>query len=146
MKFSFEEPHLWKQHALSLLAIGRYNQALLILKEVIRLEPHSTIDCLLAAKLCYEHLNMYAEGTAFSEEALKREKLISPSILGRCHLYIGIGYHLQANCSMVKQEKTEFVAQALEHFQAYVFFYLNFFNTNTKIVWIRKLFSFIERL
>lgn len=62
MKFSSEEPHLWKQHALSLLAINSYNHALSVLKEVIRLEPNNPSNCLLAAKLCYEHLNLAIEG------------------------------------------------------------------------------------
>lgn len=65
MKFSFEEPHLWKQHALSLLAINSYNHALSVLKEVIRLEPNDPSNCLLAAKLCYEHLNLAVEGKSF---------------------------------------------------------------------------------
>lgn len=62
MKFSFEDPHLWKQHALALLSIGNYQHSLAVLREVIRMEPTNSSNCLLAAKLCYEHLNQPDEG------------------------------------------------------------------------------------
>ncbi|KAJ8973295.1 hypothetical protein NQ317_008171 [Molorchus minor] len=119
MKFSFEEPHLWKQHALSLISINRYDHALSILKEVIRLEPNNPSNCLLAAKLCYEHLNLAVEGTNFSISA--REKALSSSaLLGRCHLYIGIGYHLQAETCYLKKEKEDFRCRALDNFRTAV--------------------------
>jgi hypothetical protein len=57
MKFSFEEPHIWMQHALCLITMGQYAHALLVLKEVTRLLPTKVIPCLLAARICYEHLN-----------------------------------------------------------------------------------------
>jgi hypothetical protein len=57
MKFSFEEPHIWMQHALCLVTIGQYARALSVLKEVTRLLPTKVIPCLLAARICYEHLN-----------------------------------------------------------------------------------------
>lgn len=62
MKFSFEDPHLWKQHALALLSIGNYQHSLAVLREVIRMESTNSSNCLLAAKLCYEHLNQPDEG------------------------------------------------------------------------------------
>jgi hypothetical protein len=57
MKFSFEEPHVWMQHALCLVTMGQYPHALTVLKEVSRLLPTRVIPCLLAARICYEHLN-----------------------------------------------------------------------------------------
>jgi len=57
MKFSFEEPHVWMQHALCLVAMGQYARALSVLKEASRLLPSKVIPCLLAARICYEHLN-----------------------------------------------------------------------------------------
>ncbi|KAJ8952634.1 hypothetical protein NQ318_020949 [Aromia moschata] len=177
MKFSFEEPHLWKQHALSLISINKYDHALSVLKEVIRLEPDNPSNCLLAAKLCYEHLNLAKEEThpdlpplnqgtirkieaqyremghvrkvpskrqavvdddtklnlllaleenpitpartKFSMEA--REKaLTSSALLGRSHLYIGIGYHLQAEACQLKKEKEELRCRALDNFRSAV--------------------------
>ncbi|PSN31945.1 Tetratricopeptide repeat protein 7B [Blattella germanica] len=57
MKFSFEEPHVWMQHALCLVTMGQYAHALSVLKEVSRLLPTKVIPCLLAARICYEQLN-----------------------------------------------------------------------------------------
>lgn len=117
MKFSFEEPHLWKQHALSLISIGRYDQAIGVLKEVIRLEPSKSINCILAAKLCYEHINLPSEGIEFSKQALEIEMTNSSGLLGRCHLYIGIGYQILANSSLLKTDKQELSSKALENFK-----------------------------
>lgn len=117
MKFSFEEPHLWKQHALSLISIGRYEQALSVLKEVIRLEPNKAVNCLLAAKLSYEHLNLAVDGIKFSKDALEKEMANCSGLLGRCHLFIGIGYQLQANSLLLKRDKQEMNEKALENFK-----------------------------
>lgn len=121
MKFSFGEPHLWRQHALSLLSMGRYDHALAVLKEVIHLEPAKSINCLLAAKLCYEHLNMPSDGVEFSQEAKKRELQFPSGLLGKCHLYVGIGYYLQAQACLLKHEKCNFNTKALENFKRFAF-------------------------
>lgn len=118
MKFSFKEPHLWRQHALSLIAKGDHEHALAVLKEVIHLEPNSSVNCLLAARLCFEHLNMPLEGTRFAELALKRETIHSSGLLSRCHLYLGLGYQLQAQNLLAKSDKTGINTIALENFQA----------------------------
>nr|XP_022901602.1 tetratricopeptide repeat protein 7B isoform X1 [Onthophagus taurus]XP_022901603.1 tetratricopeptide repeat protein 7B isoform X2 [Onthophagus taurus] len=120
MKFSFDEPHLWKQHALSLISMGRNEHALSVLKEVIRLEPTKSINNLLAAKLCYEHLNDPVEGTKLSEAALEVERIHLSGLLGRCHLYIGIGYQLQAQINNIKKEKINLNSTALDNFQSAV--------------------------
>lgn len=117
MKFSFEEPHVWRQHALSLVSAGRFSDALGIFKEVIRLEPNEAINSLLAARLCYENLDYPTEGTNFSVEARNKALTHSSGILGRCHLYIGIGYQLQALSSLLKQDKASLNRHALENFQ-----------------------------
>ncbi|XP_060524165.1 tetratricopeptide repeat protein 7B [Cylas formicarius] len=115
MKFSFEEPHLWRQHALSLLSIGSYPQALAVLKEVIRLEPRNASNCLLAAKLCYEHLDLFREGVDFSLEARERELGTGSGLLGRCHLYAAIGYHLLAEASPLKKEQEVLRCKAIDN-------------------------------
>lgn len=56
MKFSFEEKHIWMQHALCLVTMGKYFHALAVLKEVKRLLPNETIPCLIAGRICYENL------------------------------------------------------------------------------------------
>lgn len=135
MKFSFEDPHLWKQHALSLLSIGHYQHSLAVLREVIRLEPNNSSNCLLAAKLCYEHINLaeegelnnttrctcifmidcWFEGIDFSVQARERELNNPSGLLGRCHLYAGIGYYLRAEASLLKKEQDYLRCKAIDN-------------------------------
>lgn len=58
MKFSHEEAHIWTQYALCLMSMERYKHAYRVLKVVARLSPQKVMSCLLAARLCYEQLNM----------------------------------------------------------------------------------------
>lgn len=58
MKFSHEEAHIWTQYALCLISMGRYMHAYRVLKVVARLSSQKVMPCLLAARLCYEQLNM----------------------------------------------------------------------------------------
>lgn len=120
MKFSFEEPHIWQQQALCLVTMGRYTHALEVLKEVHRLQPNATAPCLLAAKICYENMNLPDLGLKWSKRALKIEEnaTASPSLLiGRCHIYVGIGYQMKASNAQLKNEKNQFNEQAAHHFQ-----------------------------
>ena len=57
MKFSHGEVHVWTQYALCLISLGRYVHAYSVLQVVIKLAPQKVMPCLLAARLCYEHLN-----------------------------------------------------------------------------------------
>lgn len=57
MKFSHGEVHVWMQYALCLISLESYVHALGVLKMVIKLAPQKVMPCLLAARLCYEHLN-----------------------------------------------------------------------------------------
>lgn len=57
MKFSHEEVHVWTQYALCLINLGRYVHAYSVLEIVAKLSPQKVMPCLLAARLCYEHLN-----------------------------------------------------------------------------------------
>lgn len=102
-----------------MITTGNYNHAYLVLKEVIRLEPNSSIVCLTMAKLCYENLELPIEGTEFSKEGLQREQAYPSGILGRCYLYVGIGYMLQANVTLLKQNKQEFSQLAEENLRKY---------------------------
>jgi hypothetical protein len=46
------------QRALCLESMGHYVQALAVMKEVARMMPNKVMPCLLAARLCYQHLNL----------------------------------------------------------------------------------------
>lgn len=61
MKFSYEEAHIWLQQALCLETMGRHIHALAILGEVSRLLPTKVMPCLIAARICYQHLNLVTE-------------------------------------------------------------------------------------
>ncbi|XP_066248655.1 tetratricopeptide repeat protein 7B isoform X2 [Euwallacea similis] len=120
MKFSFEDPHLWKQQALALLSIGDYEHSLAVLREVIRLEPGNSNNCLLAAKLCYEHLNLPEDGVHFSLEAREKEMTNPSGLLGRCHLYTGIGYYLKSENSLLKKEQDSFRCKSIDNIRSAV--------------------------
>ncbi|XP_017880228.1 tetratricopeptide repeat protein 7B isoform X2 [Ceratina calcarata] len=117
MKFSHDEAHVWTQCALCLISMGRYMHAYRVLKVVARLSPQKVMPCLLAARLCYEQLNMIKEGIEWSQKALQRETSNSQGLQSRCHLYIGIGHSILAANTIVKMDKTYHTKTALECFQ-----------------------------
>lgn len=45
------------QRALCLESMGLHVQALAVAKEVARMAPSKVMPCLLAARICYQHLN-----------------------------------------------------------------------------------------
>lgn len=73
LKFSFGDQHVWRQYGLSLMSTGKHIHALKVLQESIKLNPDDSLPCLLAAKLCYESLNLFHVGLNFAQEALNRE-------------------------------------------------------------------------
>lgn len=117
MKFSFEEPHIWIQEALSLACLGRYTYCLKVLKEVSRLVPNDPFHCLLAARCCYEHLNQPCEGVEWSQIALSQASRYSENLTARCHVFIGIGYSMQALVAVSELSKRALITQALQEFR-----------------------------
>ncbi|XP_076663255.1 tetratricopeptide repeat domain 7 isoform X2 [Andrena cerasifolii] len=117
LKFSHEEAHVWTQCALCLISMGRYMHAYRVLKVVARLSPQKAMPCLLAARLCYEQLNMVKEGIEWSQKAQQRETANSQGMQSRCHLYIGIGHSILSANTVVKLDKTYHTEAALECFQ-----------------------------
>ncbi|XP_012534087.1 tetratricopeptide repeat protein 7B isoform X4 [Monomorium pharaonis] len=117
MKFSHEEVHIWTQYALCLISMGRYMHAYRVLKVVARLSPQKVMPCLLAARLCYEQLNMVNEGIEWSQKALQREMASPQGMQSRCHLYIGIGHSMLSTNTIVKQDKVHHTNTALDCFQ-----------------------------
>ncbi|XP_018399048.1 PREDICTED: tetratricopeptide repeat protein 7B isoform X3 [Cyphomyrmex costatus] len=117
MKFSHEEVHIWTQYALCLISMGRYMHAYRVLKVVARLSPQKVMPCLLAARLCYEQLNMINEGIEWSQKALQREMASSQGMQSRCHLYIGIGHSMLSTNTIVKQDKVNHTNAAMDCFQ-----------------------------
>ncbi|XP_014284960.1 tetratricopeptide repeat protein 7B isoform X1 [Halyomorpha halys] len=116
LKFSYEESHVWMQRALCLENMGRYIEALAIIKEVVRMQSTKVMPCLLAARMCYTHLNNISEGIEWSEMALQRELSNPQGLLSRCHLYIGIGSHYAALSSHLKTKKHSLNISGFESF------------------------------
>lgn len=114
LKFAFNEHHVWRQYALSLISLSRHAQALNALKESSKLAPGDTVQLLLSARLCYEQLGHIQEGLQLSSEALRKE---SKNVRSRAQLYVGIGLHQIAINSTLKSERDSFNKQALEAFE-----------------------------
>jgi tetratricopeptide repeat protein 7 len=114
LKFAFNEQHVWRQYALSLISLTRHAQALNALKESSKLSPGDTVQLLMSAKLCYEHLGQIQEGLQLSNEALRKE---TKGMRSRAQLYVGIGLHQIAVSSTLKSERDLYNKQALEAFE-----------------------------
>ncbi|KAG0424781.1 hypothetical protein HPB47_028002 [Ixodes persulcatus] len=93
-----------------------FSRACLMLKECARLQPHNSFPCLLAAKVCLEHLGSVEEGVEFAEEALSREKQHSQSLLAQCHLVLGVGHALMADQRRPQSRRAEHKATAFQCF------------------------------
>jgi tetratricopeptide repeat protein 7 len=114
LKFAFNEQHVWRQYALSIISLSRYEHALNAMKESSKLSPGDTIQLLLSARLCYEHLGKINEGLQLSNEALRKE---TKGMKSRAQLYVGIGLQQTALVSMLKSDRDMYNKQALEAFE-----------------------------
>jgi len=56
------------------------------------------------------------EGLEWSQKALDAELANPQGLEGRCHLYIGLGYSLQASATHLRKEKDALNASALSAF------------------------------
>merc|ERR1719260_584534 len=97
LRFSPKEDHVWSSFALSLACEGKYLRSLVVLQEVAEQRPLDASICLLAARLCYEKLDLLSEGVVWAEKALAREEAVPQDLRARCHLYLGIGLYLQSH-------------------------------------------------
>lgn len=114
LKFAFGESHVWKQYATCLMALGRFKHAVCALKEHSNLEPGDSMSCLMAARICYEHLDQVKEGLAFAEEALRKELKAPVGRRSRAQLYVGIGLQQMAVSSNLVSERDRYNRLAFE--------------------------------
>ncbi|RXG69514.1 Tetratricopeptide repeat protein 7B [Armadillidium vulgare] len=127
MKFSFEANHVWQQFGLALACSKQLVRALYVLKEVHKLLPTQPHNCLLAARICFQHLGKVEDGLEWVRKALNcldegnvgnttTGPGYSNSILtSRCYLYLGLGYTMQAmhshrNCEIQSLKSKAFEA------------------------------------
>lgn len=112
LKFSFGEQHIWRQYALSLILLGRHSQSLRALAESTKLAPTDSVQCLMSARICYEHLNKVKEGLEWSQRALQCEtKALRRS---RAQLYVGIGYQQIAASLNLRSQKEPYIKLAFD--------------------------------
>lgn len=116
MKFSHGEVHIWLQFALCLMNLGRHVHAYAVLEIVCNLAQNKVMPCLLAARLCYEELNMIEKGILWSQQALQRDSGNTQGLQSRCHLYIGIGHSILAVNTTVKHDKSHHTSVAFDSF------------------------------
>jgi len=115
MKVAFEEFHLWFQFGLSLISAGKYDRALLVLKQCHQLRPEDSLVCLYAAKLCFNNLHKFDEGIKFAKTvvAMGDEKELS----SRGYLALGMGYSLLASEACLRGERQQLQKQAIDALQ-----------------------------
>jgi tetratricopeptide repeat protein 7 len=113
LKFTFNEQHVWRQYAMSLISMNRYAQALRALKESSKLSPLDSVQLLMSARICYENLSMIKEGLFLSSEALRKEN----KNRSRAQLYVGIGYQMMAEHSSLNSERANFNRLAQDAFE-----------------------------
>lgn len=115
LKFSFGEQHIWRQYALSLVSLGRNEQAVKALKESSKLTPQEPIPCLMSSRICYESLNQIQEGLNWAQQALSKDaKGLRPS---RAQLYVGIGFQQLASNTTLKTTREKYSKLAFEAFE-----------------------------
>ncbi|KAG7334251.1 hypothetical protein KOW79_002658 [Hemibagrus wyckioides] len=116
MKFSFSEFHLWYQLGLSLMASGKNEAAVSVLKECTRMKPQDPTPPLLAAKVCINQLHWLDEAEALAKSVTALGEGAEES-LARAHLTIGLCYSLQASDAILKGDRDEFNRRALRALQ-----------------------------
>ncbi|GBM52501.1 Tetratricopeptide repeat protein 7B [Araneus ventricosus] len=116
MKFSFEKQHVWMQFALSLISSGKYARAYLVLHEVSRLAPDNSLPCLLAARICYDHLDLPEKGLRMAEKALEREIAHPQNLLARCHVAVGLGHEMMSAIARTQNDRQDLRKKAFEAF------------------------------
>lgn len=112
LKFSFAEPHVWRQYGLSLMSAGKHMHALRVLQESSKISPTDSFSCLMNARLCYESLGLFHEGLEFSKQALRNEQKSNRN--SRAQLYVGIGYQQLAILANMKSERDKYEKKATE--------------------------------
>jgi len=115
LRFCPKEDHVWSSFALSLACEGQHLRALVVLGEVAELRPTDAATCLLAARLCYEKLDLLSEGIRWSEKALEREEAAPQELRARCHLYLGVGLYLQSYEVETREATSRLSTSAASH-------------------------------
>ena len=117
LRFSPKEDHVWCQFALSMACEGKFKRSLVVLAEVAQQRPEDASICLLAARMCYERLDLLTEGVVWAKQALETEEATPQGLVSRCHLYLGIGLYLQSNETETRDSGLSLGQAAAQHLQ-----------------------------
>ena len=117
LRFSPKDEHVWSQLALAIACEGRFKRSLVVLTEVAQQSPRDSSVCLLAARMCYERLDLLADGVVWARRALDTERQHPQELLARCHLYLGIGLYLQSNETETRDSGVSLGQDAAHHLQ-----------------------------
>ncbi|EDO40172.1 predicted protein, partial [Nematostella vectensis] len=120
MKLAYEEFHLWFQFALSLISAGKYQRALLVLRQCACLKPDDPLVPLYAAKLCFNHLHQLEEGVGFAKQVVAMGD--DNEWASRAYQALGVGYAMQAveaSLSADRQRLHKLAIDALESAHAH---------------------------
>uniref|UniRef100_A0A671MFU2 Tetratricopeptide repeat domain 7A n=1 Tax=Sinocyclocheilus anshuiensis TaxID=1608454 RepID=A0A671MFU2_9TELE len=127
MKFSYNEFHLWYQLGLSLMASGKNEGAVSVLKECVAMKPQDPIPPLLAAKVCINQLHWLEDAVSLSAGVVALGEGAG-EFLPQAHLAIGLCRSLQTgNKVMETSHRFFFVfrAHALDPGDPQISFYLS---------------------
>jgi len=119
MKFSFQEKHTWEQFAFVLNVEGKHYRSLMVARDMASRMPMDAGTCLSTARLCYEKLALFEEGTEWARKALLTDAAKSNRHLeSRCLVYAGIGCLLSSTTTKENLgEKRKRVEQAGDLFR-----------------------------
>jgi len=118
MKFSFEIKHIWLQYGLSVMEAKKEPlRAVLIFKEVAKIDLKDPLPCMLASKIYLLELNDPAKCLELAMEALKRS--VDNQLLSKVYLLIGIANALlyEDEIESVKKLKKDHLNESIKYFK-----------------------------
>ena len=71
---------------------------------------------MLAARVCFENLDLPEKGLKMAEKALEREIAHPQNLLARCQLAIGLGYEMMSGIAKTQTQRHSLRKKAFEAF------------------------------
>ena len=91
MRFSFDDDHVWMQFGLALISAGKYERALVVLKQCLQQYPDNVCAALMVCKLCINHLPDANEAIRFASRLVEKHPEMTTA-----RLSLGLGHALMA--------------------------------------------------
>lgn len=71
---------------------------------------------MLAAKVCFENLDLPEKGLKMAEKALEREVAHPQNLVARCQLAVGLGFELMSGIAKTQTRRQNLRRKAFEAF------------------------------